>query len=401
MSFILGCMNGQGMKVSTIILCEQVMRHGGVQSAARATGAPASTVSDAVHRLEKALSVKLFIPGATGLILTAEGARLKPHLHDAADEIVAIYGGLLPAITRPASLIALLRFADILQSGSIRRSARRLQIGQPQLTRMIAMLEASLGAQLIHRARNGSRASVEGARIGPHITRLGDIWSRLDSTSELRFRRHLRNWSLGGIPPATSDSPAARILGRIVANWATLFDTPLYLQPALADALLEGLEQQRYDAILIDMPVTSPNIRSIEVHRSSLSFFAQSEMLDASGASVAEQIRDTLLRRRLVLPSRSAGLRQVVEEFLERCLGPDWLSNVRLIEIDNIPVAVDLVVNHGYCSILPSTISVPSPKVTAMALPQDFSVVLQLAWRDDDRGAGMAERVFKALDPGA
>ena len=42
------------------------------------------------------------------------------------------------------SLIALFRFVDILESGSIRKSALRLQIGQPQLTRMMAMLEENL-----------------------------------------------------------------------------------------------------------------------------------------------------------------------------------------------------------------------------------------------------------------
>ncbi|MBK4217957.1 LysR family transcriptional regulator [Paracoccus caeni] len=387
------------MKVSSIVLCEKVMLHGGVQRAARATGAPVSTVSDAVRKIEKALSVKLFIPSATGLILTAEGARLRPHLQAAAKEIIDVHGGLTPAITRPASLIALFRFADILQSGSIRKSARRLQVGQPQLTRMMAMLETSLGRQLIQRTRNGSRASAEGARIAPHVTRLRDIWAQLDSTSELRFRRHLRHWSLGAIPPATPDSPSAQILGRIAANWAKLFETPLYLQPALADSLLEGLEQQRYDAILIDMPVTNPKILGIEIQRSSLSFFAQLNSLERSGEEIPDHMLTAVRSQRLALPSRAAGLRQVAEAFLEQRLGPDWLSQVRLTEIDSIPVVVDLVMNHGYCSILPSTIAIRLPEIKAIPLPRDFRIVLQLAWRDDDRGTGMAEKVFRTLDP--
>lgn len=52
------------VKVSTILLCDQVVRLGGIHLASKATGIPVSTVSDAVSRLETALSVKLFVQGA-------------------------------------------------------------------------------------------------------------------------------------------------------------------------------------------------------------------------------------------------------------------------------------------------------------------------------------------------
>ena len=152
------------MKVSTILLCDQVVRLGGIHLASNTTGIPVSTVSDAVNRLETPLSGRLFVQGAKGLILTAEGGRLGPYLAQAAHEIFAIHGACGDDHTkdiyqRSVSLIALFRFVDILESGSIRKSALRLQIGQPQLTRMMAMLEDNLSVRLFERTRSGSLAS--------------------------------------------------------------------------------------------------------------------------------------------------------------------------------------------------------------------------------------------------
>lgn len=393
------------MKVSTIILCDLALREGGIQSAARIAGIPSSTVSDAVSRLADALSVKLFSQGANGLILTAEAVRLGPYLAQAAREIASIYGAPQDAsIARlhqqSVSLIALFRFADVLESGSIRKSARRLRVGQPQLTRMIAMLEERLGFQLVLRGRSGSRASSEGLRILPHVNNLRDIWAAVDSTSELRFQRHLKHWSFGGIPPATADSPSAMILAMIAARWAERFDIPLYMQPALADTLLEGLEQQRYDAVLVDMPITSTRLRSREVQRSYLSFFMQHDAVAMPHQGGLTQMREAVLGGRLVLPSRASGLRQTAESFLEHLLGPNWLSQVRLIESDSIPVAVRLVVSHAYCSILPSILNVAPNTVTKIPLPDAFSVPLQLVWRPDDRGIVMAQRILDLVGLG-
>lgn len=390
------------VKVSTILLCDQVVRLGGIHLVSNATGIPVSTVSDAVSRLENALSVKLFVQGAKGLILTAEGGRVGPYLAQAAYEIFAIHGACgddhaKGIYQRSVSLIALFRFVDILESGSIRKSALRLQIGQPQLTRMMAMLEENLGVRLFERTRTGSHASPEGLRISTHVDKLRDIWAALDSTSALRFKRHLRHWAFGGIPPATTDSPSAIILARIAANWARRFNTPLLIQPALADSLLEGLEQQRYDAVLVDMPVNNSRLRSMEVMRSQLSCFVQGDLSGTDGPDGLLRMRDAVLKHNLVVPSRASGLRQIIESFLEYLLGPSWLSRVQLIEIDSIPVAVQLIHGYGYCSILPSGLAMRGATVTKIPLPPAFTVPLLLAWRDDDRGTSMSQRIIELL----
>lgn len=391
------------MKISTIFVADQAILRGGVLRAARSLDMPASTVSDAIKRLEKTLSVQLFQSGAQGLTLTAEGTRIRPLLHEAAYAIRAIYAQCQDASERtiiesPVSLSALFRFADVMETGSIRKSARRLQIGQPQLTRMMSATEKSLGGALFARGRDGSTPSRLAVRILPHVEKLRDVWTRLSTASESRFRRHLKFWSLGGVPPATPDSPSARILAHIVANWSSRFGSQIYLQPGLANALFEGLELQRYDAILVDSPATSPRLKSHEIHRSSLSFFVRD-----TGAKIRDWhdeqslIKETLLNGHLVLPSRAAGLRQVAEEVLEHVLGSNWLSRIRFTEIDSIPVSVDLVANHGYCSILPANLRVSNDDVIACPLADRFNLVLRLVWADNLRGQQMADHLQDIL----
>ncbi|MFV0301051.1 MAG: hypothetical protein ACK5IP_09275, partial [Paracoccus sp. (in: a-proteobacteria)] len=84
--------------------------------------------------------------------------------------------------------------------------------------------------------------------------------------------------------------------------------------PGLADALFEGLELRRYDAILVDAPTPTKQFRSKEVHRSEPGFFmpAGPEVQDAKDGLA--MIKDRLLHGHLVLPTRAAGLRQVDED---------------------------------------------------------------------------------------
>ncbi|WP_319532283.1 LysR family transcriptional regulator [uncultured Cohaesibacter sp.] len=391
------------MKTSTILLSEQALRHGGVQRAARALGVAPSTVSDSIKRLEKALSVKLIQSGTRGLTLTPEGMRTRAHLREARDLIHSIYAQFHSepseaALARPVSLIALFRFADIVETGSIRKSARRLQIGQPQLTRMMAALEETLGAQLFLRRRGGSTGTRDGLRILRYVEDLRNVWTKLDQNSDDRFRRELRCWSLGGIPPANHDSPTARILGEFVARWEEHYDTPLNLASAMSDMLLEGLNLQRYDAILVDSPVSAPELQSRLVSSSSLSFFIGGDEQPENWPEARDVIRRKIREGHMVLPSRGSGLRQSSEEFLNDLLGTEWQSEIRLTEIESIPVAVNLVANHGFSTILPRSFRVGQSGVINLPLPDKYSLDLRLVWLNQTRGNQLSNRLLSILE---
>ena len=264
---------------------------------------------------------------------------------------------------------------------------------------MIAELEKTLGTSLLVRSRDGSRPSASGQRIAAKIETLRESWSELTAASGHRFRRHFRYWSLGGIPPATPDSPTAKILARIVANWNRNFTTPLYLQPGLADALYEGLELRRFDAILVDAPPPAKQFRSREVHRSQLGFFMQTDAEPRNAADGLAMIRERLLHGHLVLPTRAAGLRQVDEDILQHLIGEDWDSRVRFTEVDSIPVAVELIANYGYCSILPRTLPVTTANLRVIPLPDRFAVSLKLVWMEGHRGEKIVGQLLEVLHP--
>lgn len=123
-----------------------------------------------MSRVEKELATTLFRQSATGLEPTAEGMRPRHKLSESANAIRAIYRqagqlALADVIEHAVSLTSLFRFANVMETGSIRKSARLLQIGQPQLKRMISDPEKSLCANLFIRSREGLRPSEVARRI--------------------------------------------------------------------------------------------------------------------------------------------------------------------------------------------------------------------------------------------
>lgn len=58
-------------------------------------------------------------------------------------------------------------FLAVVEAGSISGGAKRLGLGQPTVSRRIALLEERLGAELFHRAQQGARVTPAGERLLP------------------------------------------------------------------------------------------------------------------------------------------------------------------------------------------------------------------------------------------
>ena len=54
------------------------------------------------------------------------------------------------------------RFVDVVQSGNLTRTSRRLNISQPALSKSLRLLEDHLGAKLLERGPRGVRATPSG-----------------------------------------------------------------------------------------------------------------------------------------------------------------------------------------------------------------------------------------------
>jgi DNA-binding transcriptional LysR family regulator len=84
-----------------------VARAGGFRDAARATGSSASTLSEAVRRLESRLSVRLLTRTTRSITLTEAGARLLERLGPALDEVDAALDVVNGFRDRPAGMLRL------------------------------------------------------------------------------------------------------------------------------------------------------------------------------------------------------------------------------------------------------------------------------------------------------
>jgi len=159
---------------STLVMSYLVLREGSVRAVARKLARPVSTVSDAISRLEQVLAVPL-VSRSNGVLvksLIADGVA------DAVGELVASLSSLIATaggapngsetdtvewlIGHSVSCSVLERFVKIVRVASIRRAAAELHIGQPQLSRQIAHLEAVLGQTLLSRHSGGCLPTVAG-----------------------------------------------------------------------------------------------------------------------------------------------------------------------------------------------------------------------------------------------
>src|SRR5690606_2294874 len=116
-------------------------------------------------------------------------------------------------------LEALDRLGQIAHLGSIRRAARAMGLGQPQLSRQIALLEDRLGTPLLERGSGGSTLTREGQRIAAVTGQLLAGWHRLSRTAEERFRKSVATARLGSVIPLGYESEIARLLANLAARW--------------------------------------------------------------------------------------------------------------------------------------------------------------------------------------
>ena len=269
------------MDLATLCLVEATLRTRSVRAAARLEGRPASSASAALRRLEAAISIPL---------VRREGAMLVPTLDAQArmerlTEIAAAAKELLlpgPDIdARPASplpqasphpiaspqaphppirpmpqipLAALARFSATVHAGSIRRAARMLGLGQPQLTRQLARLEQEIGFPLLVRSRGGVACTAQGIVALELAERIGNIWANLSQASDERFRKSARTWRLGSVIPFGHESDIARMLATLAAGWQGKHPRqPLFIASTTADELISGLQARRFDLALLDV----------------------------------------------------------------------------------------------------------------------------------------------------
>ena len=382
------------MDVLTLCLAHEVLTLQSIRKVARQTGCAPSTVSGALSRLEAAVAVPLVRRDrAASFVLTLEAQHRLPALtalvgriRDFLREAGRPVGERPPAV----GIKALLRFAAIAHSGSIRGSARSLKIGQPQLTRQMSDLERMLGATLLTRSAAGALPTALGERLLPIAEGIVMEWEALSHAASERFRKELATWRIGTVVPLGHESSIARMLARLTINWSPhQARHPLHISSHSAEELMAGLKSRRFDLIVVDHNRIPSDFISTTLSTTPLALVGQRRLM-ARTSDVAALLTD----HPVVLPSQRNGIRQEAMHYMEGRLGREQLAAIPIVEIDSIPVIINLVAEHGYLSVLPQSAIARLPfDLGHVSLAPGHMLTLAMAWR---RG-GLPEALLNAV----
>lgn len=378
------------MDLSTLIMAHYALSLGSVREAARALERPPSSVSAALARLQARLATPLTTTAANRLMPTPEGRRLLATLSRATDLIlglVALSGGegdQAPRAARLAvSLLALERLLAVERAGSIRRAASELEMGQPQLTRQIKGLERQLGVALLTRGTAGVATTPAGARAVALAEELDALCGRLFERADESYRLARATTRLGCVPPLGAESRIARILACIAAAWPDHRPRhPLVISSHVSEELLAGLRSGQFDVVLVDTDEIPAEIDRMVISEFRLGLFGATELIRAHRGGPAE----LLLHHPIAMPSLKSGLRQRLLDLTQRALTEEQRRRLRITEIESIPVIANLLVEHGYVSLLPMSArgsgrERPGDRMASIPLDDAYMVQLALAWK--------------------
>ncbi|KQX60272.1 MULTISPECIES: LysR family transcriptional regulator [unclassified Ensifer] len=331
----------------------------------------------------------LFRREETALVVTLEARARAVDVEEATGKITAILEGVERETTAPVppiGLVALDRFVRIARSGSIRATAKALGLGQPQLTRQMADLERHLGTRLFERSHGGVLCTPTAERIIPLSEALLDIWARLTHASADRFRRDVATWRLGAVMPLGPESEIARMLAALTANWHRARPRqPLFISSTTADELLVGLRSRRFDVALLDVAEIPADCDGRLVSQTPLVLAGPASALSELGGNLPR----LLAACPIAVPSVRSGLRREAARFLDDTLDEAERRRITLVEVDSIPVIINLVRQHGYLSVLPQSSLARVHRPPAMIrLGPAYRQSLTLVW---PRGAFAAE----------
>lgn len=372
------------MDTAAIVICSAVLKAASFRGAARQLGCPVPTIASAFRRVEADLAVDLAFQSGAGLTITFEARRLAPELADIASLVLSLLGwnaasedGYRHAARHPLSFMALQRFIETIAAGSIRAAARRIGMGQPQLTRQLTLLEDRIGSPLLVRTPEGCHSTAIGERVSTIADELLRRWTVLTSTSAHDFRRHVTTLRLGSIVPLGHESQIAHMLAALVAAWKQPGRRMhLMLKSSTAEELITELKAGRLDFALIDMVANVADLDGIEISRSRLSAIGPPGFLARYGS-----VTEALNRGLVALPTARSGLRNAVKDLLNERRGRSDQTPENFTEIDSIPVIINLVRDHGYLSVMPR-VSVEGiiGGIEVAELPAEFGLPIYLAW---------------------
>ncbi|WP_208701139.1 MULTISPECIES: LysR family transcriptional regulator [unclassified Mesorhizobium] len=392
------------MDTGTLATVLAVMRESSVRAAAALLGQPPSSVADAFERFESELALKLASRRDGGLSLTLAGenlARSIPALTEVLARIAKIAGEepaeasrVLAWTAKNAIPVAVLgNFNAVIRAGSIRRAARELGVGQPNLSRQMAELERALRQKLLIREMHGCEPTPEGLEFSEAALALTTKVASLTGPARKRFARELRTVKLGTIIPVGHESRLAARLAALVAAWRADGKPELFVSSTTAEDLAEGLRTGRFDVALTDIALRNKRFESREIFSGELVIVGSADVVSPDAA-----IQPLVDRHLIAVPSLRSGLRQSVSEALEPFLGGEGHAAARLVEVDALSIVINLVLDHGYLTVLPlEAVAALDRPIGIIRLPDAPRVSFHLVWRRTQASRRIALQIAQSI----
>ncbi|MGO7728694.1 LysR family transcriptional regulator [Rhizobium johnstonii] len=372
------------MHLGALFIASHVLTSGSVRETARRFQLSPSTVSTAIHNLETELAMTLTERASGELATLIASGRVLEGL----EPIMAAIGELGQwaghdgagideawASRIPVKIVTMERFLEVADQGSINRAARRLRLGQPQLSLQLANLEKFLSHRLFERQAQGSVLTEEGRRAYQIFMAISQAWNDLKSSADERYRRTARSLRIGSIIPTGSESWVARCLGSLVSEWnVRRNNNAISLASMTADDLREALKSGRIDVAILDSVFGLESFRHRELLQTDMVVIAPPDSTETS-------VADLVASHAICMPSPRTGLGHAAMAFSYERAPNRRLRSQDITAADSLPVIVDLVANHGYVSFLGRVSAMPiADKVRIVDLDEHLPMSYHVAF---------------------
>jgi DNA-binding transcriptional LysR family regulator len=224
-------------------------------------------------------------------------------------------------------------FREVAEAGSLSRAADRLRLAQPALSRQVKLLEEELGLPLFLRHGRGMQLTEAGrellARVGGPMRQLEQAVAEVKALAE-----EVSGQVALGMMPTVAAVLAGPLARQVAARYPAI---SLRIVEAYTGYLTEWVQRGTLDASLLYGPAPHRYLRTLPLFVEELVLVGPPDHpLLAGGDALAFA---ALRGQPLVLPSRTHGLRGVVEAAASRAR---IALNVA-IEADSFAVLKDLV----------------------------------------------------------
>ncbi|MEL7125316.1 MAG: LysR family transcriptional regulator [Pseudomonadota bacterium] len=220
-------------------------------------------------------------------------------------------------------------FAHVVREGSISGAARRLGVSQSAVSQHIANLEATLGAQVLIRGRDG----VTLTPVGQELFQLADAYASLNQQIEERLRGHaaLDRGHLTII--ANAPEPALSLIARYTEQYPnvsvdfTLFDW---------SSAMQRLQERRVDIAIVTEPTQDADLFIRPIVRARYVCYARRDMAIARQPEISLQ---DIAAHTLILPEKGSLTQRVVS----KALADHGVSPHRLVTMTTFPVMKEAI----------------------------------------------------------